>query len=83
MYQVSKFFVSYQLNENEVLVYSTLTTSIIVLEYKIYVDIFENGNIKKYPEYISELLEMGMIYKIEEDENTKVRTRTVYRYKEK
>ena len=52
MYQVSKFFVSYQLNENEVLVYSTLTTSIIVLEYKIYVDIFENGNIKKYPEYI-------------------------------
>ena len=72
MYQVSKFFVSYQLNENEVLVYSTLTTSIIVLEYKIYVDIFENGNIKKYPEYISELLEMGMIYKIEEDENKKL-----------
>ena len=72
MYQVSKFFVSYQLNENEVLIYSTLTTSIIVLEYKIYVDIFENGNIKKYPEYISELLEMGMIYKTEEDENKKL-----------
>ena len=73
MYQVTKFFVSYQLNENEVLVYSTLTTSIFVLEYKIYVDIFEKQNIEKYPEYIPELLEMGILYEVGEDENQKLK----------
>lgn len=72
MYQVTKFFVSYPLNENEVLVYSTLTTSIFVLEYKIYVDIFEKQNIEKYPEYIPELLEMGILYEVGEDENQKL-----------
>lgn len=72
MYQVTKFFVSHQLNKNEVLVYSTLTTSIFILECNIYKDIFEKENIEKYSEYIPELLEMGILYTTEEDENQKL-----------
>ena len=69
MYKVSDFFVSHKLNDKEILIYSTLTTSLIVLEYNMYEDIFVNGYIDKYEDNISELLEMGLIYNNKENQH--------------
>lgn len=61
-YFISKFIIAQDMNDDEVLLYSTLSTSIIVLEKKIYIDIFNNKEFDKYADECQQLSDMGFLY---------------------
>lgn len=62
MYNVSDFIIAQPLNDAEMLLYSTLSTSIVTLENKIYNDIFSDQCFDEYPDICSQLCEMGFLY---------------------
>lgn len=62
MYNISKYIVSQIINENEVLLYSTLSTSVVVLEKNIYTDIFKLNLFDKYDSECRELADMGFLF---------------------
>lgn len=62
MYNVSKYIVVQSLNESEMLLYSTLSTSIITLENDMYNNIFVNKMYSSYPDECEELESMGFLY---------------------
>lgn len=65
----SGFIVEQQgFSENTMLLYSTLTTSIVELEKEIYADIFEDSKYEKYQNETKSLLEMGFLISDDKDE---------------
>ena len=50
MFNVSDYVIAQKLDEGAMLVYSTLTTSIVTLESEIYEDIFEKHKFSDYEE---------------------------------
>ena len=65
----SRFIVEQQgFCENTLLLYSTLTTSIVELEKEIYVDIFENSKYEQYQNEVKSLLDMGFLIPDDKDE---------------
>lgn len=61
-YNISKYIVEQQLNEQEVLLYSTLSTSMLTLKNKIYDDIFNKREFDKYKDECESLCEMGFLF---------------------
>ena len=70
-YNVSKFIVNQPLNDDEVLLYSTLSTSILTLENEMYDSIFINRNFDQYPSECAELCEMGFLFEGNPDQQLK------------
>lgn len=67
-YNISKYIVEQPLNESEVLLYSTLSTSILTLENNIYNDIFIKKEFDKYENECMDLCEMGFLFTGEENQ---------------
>lgn len=62
MYKISQFYIAQPgFENNEILLYSTLTTAMIELENDIYTDIFEKLLFDKYPDLTQELLALGFL----------------------
>lgn len=61
-YHISKYIVEQPLNENERLLYSTLSTSVITLENPMYQSIFINRDFDRYPEECESLCDMGFLF---------------------
>lgn len=61
-YNISKYIVEQPLNDTEILLYSTLSASILSLDKKIYHDIFVNEDFNKHPKECEELCEMGFLF---------------------
>ena len=61
-YNISKFIVKQPLNENELLLYNTLSTSIITLENEMYKKLFVDNRFEDYPNECDELCEMGFLF---------------------
>ena len=61
-YHISKYIVEQPLNEDERLLYSTLSTSIITLENPMYQSIFINRDFDRYPEECESLCDMGFLF---------------------
>ena len=66
-YCISNYIVTQQLNENEKLLYSTLSTSIVTLENDLYNDIFIKCNFELHPVECESLEEMGFLFQGESD----------------
>ena len=60
---VSEYYVSVDLNEDDVIVYSTLSTSIITMPKERFNQIFELKNISEQDEEFSDLEDMGFIFR--------------------
>ena len=71
MYYVSKYIIAQPLNDREVLLYSTLSTSIIAMEKEDYKHIFLEHQFSNYHKWCSELKEMGFLYEGEENSQLK------------
>ena len=63
MYNISKYIVVQDLDDNNKLLYSTLSTSIIELNNEQYYDIFVRREFKKYADDCLQLEEMGFLFK--------------------
>ncbi len=61
-YNISKYIIAQPLNKKEMLLYSTLTTSIITIENNIYELIFEKNIFDNYLEECVALEEMGFLF---------------------
>ena len=61
-YNISKYIVSQSLDNNEVLLYSTLSTSILTMEKRIFNDIFGLKKFDNYADECKELAEMGFLF---------------------
>ncbi len=66
-YNISKYMVVQSLNENEKLLYSTLSTSILIMENDMYHSIFEKRMFDNYADECCELSEMGFLFKGDKD----------------
>ena len=66
-YNISKYIVSQPLDDKEMLLYSTLSTSILTLENGMFHDIFEAHDFAAYPDECAELAEMGFLFTGEPD----------------
>lgn len=62
MYHISKYIVVQDLDENNKLLYSTLSTSIIELDNNSYNDIFVLKKFNDYKEDCKQLEEMGFLF---------------------
>lgn len=61
-YNISKYIVVQPFNENEKLLYSTLSTSILTMENEMYNAIFEQCKFDDYVEECQSLCEMGFLF---------------------
>jgi len=61
-YYVSEYIIAQPLNDAEMLLYSTLSTSIVTLENNVYEAIFENHRFDDFASECAELEEMGFLY---------------------
>ena len=61
-YNISKYIVSQPINEKEMLLYSTLSTSILTLENDVFFEVFDKQHFDKYPDICDELCEMGFLF---------------------
>lgn len=61
-YNISKYIIIQELNDLEMLLYSTLTTSLITMEKEMYKNIFVKNNFKKYQKECESLVEMGFLF---------------------
>ena len=68
---VSDYIVNVELNENEVLVYSTLSTSMVTMEKSRYHQVFELKEISEQDPDYSELEEMGFVFQGSADSQSK------------
>jgi radical SAM protein with 4Fe4S-binding SPASM domain len=66
---MSKFVITIEINKNDILLFSTLTTAIIVLNKKTYQGIFENNDFSLYSEEVNELLSANLLIPSDFDEN--------------
>ena len=66
-YNISKYIVTQSLNQDEILLYSTLSTSLLLLDNTEYQEIFKKHNYHLYPKECMELCEMGFLYTGESD----------------
>jgi len=62
-YNISKYIVAQPLNEKEILLYSTLSTSILTMENEMYDDIFHLNAFNKHENECVELSEMGFLFR--------------------
>lgn len=80
-YNISKYIIAQPLNDEEMLLYSTLSTSIVALENSIYKVIFEEQRFAEYPDECAALEEMGFLFQGEStkqlDELIKIRKEIV------
>ena len=67
MYHVSKYLIAQPLSDREMLLYSTLSTSIITIEKEVYEHIFLKRQFSNYDKWCIELKEMGFLYEGEEN----------------
>ena len=63
IYNISNFIIVQDLNGDEKLVYSTLSTSMIVLQRNIYEDVFLFKRFNEHDDLCKELEEMGFLFK--------------------
>lgn len=70
-YNISKYIVEQPFNENERLLYSTLSTSILTMDNEMYVEIFEKKSFDKYVAECAELCDMGFLFIGEPDAQLK------------
>lgn len=68
-YKISKFILAEPENADTMVLYSTLTTSIVKLSTEIYNEIFKNKNFIKYTDEVKKLSKMGFIIPTSFDEN--------------
>ncbi len=68
---ISEYYIPVDLNDSEVLVYSTLSTSMITLSHDRYHQIFEKKEISVSDDEYSDLEEMGFIFQGEPDAQAK------------
>jgi radical SAM protein with 4Fe4S-binding SPASM domain len=68
MYKASKFAIIKEIN-NEILLFSTLTTSVIVLNKETFSGIFEQNNFSLYNDEVNELLNASLLIPDSFDEN--------------
>jgi radical SAM protein with 4Fe4S-binding SPASM domain len=61
MYKASKFTIIKELSKNDILLFSTLTTAIIILEKEIYQGIFEQHDFSLYNDEVKELLNASLL----------------------
>lgn len=69
---ISPYRIEVPLSENETVVYSTLTTSLVVMEDDVFEEVFCKGDFSN-AELCSELLEMGFLYSEEEPQSELLR----------
>lgn len=62
MYNISDYIICQPLNKDEILMYSTLSTSVIVLEKEVFTDIFANRKFEMHPIICTELEQMGFLF---------------------
>ena len=60
-YENSCYYIASEYNDKYIL-YSTLTTSLTILDKDVYIDIFERNQHDKYPSEVQNLLEMGFVH---------------------
>ena len=70
-YNISKYIIVQPLNNDEMLLYSTLSTSILTLENGIYQSVFDDRDFDSYPRECESLCEMGFLFT--GDENKQLR----------
>ena len=70
-YHISKYIIAQPLNQSEMLLYSTLSTSILTLENEIYQSIFVDNDFSGFVQECRELCEMGFLFTGAEDEQLK------------
>lgn len=66
-YNISDYIIAQPLNDEEMLLYSTLTTSIISIENEIYTNIFLEHLFDEYKDICQSLQEMGFLFEGEPD----------------
>jgi len=69
MYKPSKFIIIKKLNKDDVLLFSTLTTAIIILKKEVYQGIFAHNNFWLYKDEVKELLSTSLLVPDDFDEN--------------
>ncbi len=70
-YNISKYMVVQALNEDEMLLYSTLSTSILTMENDMFKTIFIDHDFAKYGDECGSLCDMGFLFEGEKDSQLK------------
>lgn len=66
-YGVSNYIISQKFEESEMLLYSTLSTSVLTMDLKMYQDIFLEHRFEDYENECEELCEMGFLFEGDAD----------------
>ena len=66
-YNISKYIIAQPINNEEILLYSTLSTSILTLEKQMYSDIFIDKKFEPYVKECEDLERMGFLFLGDDD----------------
>ena len=61
-YNISKYIIAQPINNEEILLYSTLSTSILTLEKQMYSDIFIGKKFEPYVKECEDIERMGFLF---------------------